>query len=60
MLGAGHSPQPCKVQGGLFGPLVVQWVKLRAPNAGGLGLIPGQGTRSCMHAANKTRCSKIN
>ena len=33
--------------------LVVQWVRLRAPNAGGLGLIPGQGTRSHMHAATK-------
>ena len=29
-------------------PLVVQWVRLRAPNAGGLGLIPGLGTRSHM------------
>ncbi|TEA34054.1 hypothetical protein DBR06_SOUSAS2310164, partial [Sousa chinensis] len=28
--------------------LVVQWRKLRAPNAGGPGLIPGQGTRSHM------------
>ena len=26
--------------------LVVQWLRLRAPNAGGLGSIPGQGTRS--------------
>ena len=25
-------------------PLVVQWVRLLAPNAGGLGSIPGQGT----------------
>ena len=24
--------------------LVVQWVRLQAPNAGGLGLTPGQGT----------------
>ncbi|TEA25200.1 hypothetical protein DBR06_SOUSAS1010083, partial [Sousa chinensis] len=25
------------------------WLRLRAPNAGGLGSIPGQGTRStCM------------
>ena len=31
--------------------LVVQWLKLRAPNAGGPGLIPGQGTRS--HATTK-------
>ena len=28
--------------------LVVQWVRLHAPNAGGLGSIPGQGTRSRM------------
>ena len=34
--------------------LVAQWIGLCAPNAGGLGLIPGQGTRSCMHAATKS------
>ena len=28
--------------------LVVQWLELCAPNAEGLGLIPGQGTRSHM------------
>ena len=28
--------------------LVVQWLRLHAPNAEGLGLIPGQGTRSHM------------
>ena len=28
--------------------LVVQWVRLHAPNAGGPGSIPGQGTRSHM------------
>ena len=28
--------------------LMVQWLRLWAPNAGGLGLIPGQGTRSHM------------
>ena len=27
---------------------MVQWLRLRAPNAGGLGSIPGQGTRSHM------------
>ena len=33
----------------LFGTsLVVQWLRLHATNAGGVGLIPGQGTRSCM------------
>ena len=39
---------------------VIQWLSLRAPNAGGLGSIPGQGTRSHMHAATKTRRSQIN
>ena len=34
--------------------LVAQWLRLRAPNAGGLGSIPGQGTRSHMHAATKS------
>ena len=34
--------------------LVVQWLRLRAPNAGGWGLIPGQRTRSHMHAATKS------
>ena len=28
--------------------LVVQWLRFHAPNAGGLGWIPGQGTRACM------------
>ena len=28
--------------------LVVQRLRLQAPNAGGLGMIPGQVTRSCM------------
>ncbi|TEA11773.1 hypothetical protein DBR06_SOUSAS6910273, partial [Sousa chinensis] len=28
--------------------LVVQWVRLHTPNAGGPGSIPGQGTRSHM------------
>ena len=27
--------------------LVVQWLRLRAPNAGGLASIPGQGVRAC-------------
>ena len=46
--------------------LVVQWLRLCAPNAGGPGSIPGQGTRSCMpqlkipSAATKTQCSQIN
>ena len=46
--------------------LVVQWWRLHAPNAGGLGLIPGQGTGSrepqlkILRAATKTRHSQIN
>ena len=34
--------------------LVVQWVRLRASSAGGLGSIPDRGTRSCMHAITKS------
>ena len=34
--------------------LVVQWLRLHAPNAGGPGSIPGQGTRSHMHATTKS------
>ena len=34
--------------------LVVQWIGLHAPNAGGPGSIPGQGSRSHMHAATKS------
>ena len=43
--------------------LVVQRLGLRTPNAGGLDLIPGQGTRSCMpqlkipHAATERSCT---
>ena len=46
--------------------LVVQWLRLCAPNAGGQGLIPGQGTRShvsqlkILHATVKPQCSQIN
>ena len=34
--------------------LVVQWVRLRPPNAGGPGSIPARGTRSHMRAATKS------
>ena len=34
--------------------LVVQWVRLHAPNARGPGSIPGGGTRSHMHSATKS------
>ena len=48
--------------------LVPHWLRMRAPNAGGLGLIPGQGTRARMlqlkkkilYAATKTQRSQIN
>lgn len=53
--------------------LIVQWLRPHAPNAGGLGAVPGWGTRShmlqlrvCMpqlkslHAAAKTGHSLIN
>ena len=45
---------------------VVQWLRLHAPNAGGPGWIPGQGTRSHMPqlmtltATAKTQCNHIN
>ena len=45
--------------------LVVQWLRLRAPSAGSLGSVLGQGTRSptlhlkILHAAIKTRHSQI-
>ena len=38
--------------------LVVQWLRLCAPNAGVLGLITGQGTRSHMHATTKSSHAK--
>ena len=34
--------------------LVAQWVRLCAPNAGGLGLIPGQVARFHMHATTNS------
>ena len=34
--------------------LVAQWLRLHAPNAGGLGLTPSQRTRSHMHATTKS------
>ena len=34
--------------------LVAQWLRLRIPNAGGTGSIPGKGTRSHMHATTKS------
>ena len=34
--------------------MVAQWLRIRAPNAGGLRSIPGQGAISHMHAATKS------
>ncbi|TEA31248.1 hypothetical protein DBR06_SOUSAS18710027, partial [Sousa chinensis] len=34
--------------------LVAQWIRLRAPNAGGRGSNPGKGTRSHVRAATKS------
>ena len=39
--------------------LMVQWLRLHAPNAGGLGSIPGQRTESSQ-ATGKTWHSQIN
>ena len=38
--------------------LVVQWLRLWAPNAGVLGPIPGQRTRSCMPQLNPSTVKK--
>ena len=54
----------CRFEKELGMSLVIQWLRLCTPNAGDLGCIPGQGTRSCMpqlkspRAATKTRLSK--
>ena len=34
---------------------MVQWLRLHAPNAGGMGSIPGQGTRSHMPQLKSSR-----
>ena len=52
---------------------MVQWLRLNAPNAGGLGSVPGQGNRSTkmqlrvhkpqlkiLYATTKTQSSQIN
>ena len=38
--------------------LVVQWLRLCAASAGGLGSIPGQGTRSHMPQLSATKLKK--
>lgn len=38
---------------------MVQWLTLEPPSAGGLGLIPHQGTKT-LHATTKTQHSQIN
>ena len=39
--------------------LVVKWLRLHAPNSGGLGTIPGQGTRSHVPQTQDATPSKI-
>ncbi|TEA37329.1 hypothetical protein DBR06_SOUSAS1910012, partial [Sousa chinensis] len=39
--------------------LVAQWIRLRTPNARGLGSIPGQGTRSHVPAATKIHMPQL-
>ena len=41
-------PQVSHYKTSLRASLVVWWLRLRAPNIGGLGSIPGQGTRFCV------------
>ena len=48
---AGLWKQESDLRGGTS--LMVQWVRLRTPIAGGPGSIPGRATRSHMHAATK-------
>ena len=40
--------------------LVVQWLRLCTPNAGGPGLIPGQGTRFNMPQLRPREAKEIN
>ena len=72
-----HSPKPstrfqgpgmagkCRTGTGGGTSLVVHWLRLCAPNAWGLSLIPGQETRlhvpqlKIPRATTKTRCSQI-
>ena len=66
-LGGGEmAPQVCVSKLVLGAFLVVQWLRLHAPNAGDLGYIPGQGTRShvlqlkILHAKTETQHSQTN
>ena len=69
----GGSAYPLRKHPGIGTSLVAQWLGRHAPNAGGLGSIPGQGTRSLMlqlrvcmpelkipRATTKTQHSQIN
>ena len=38
---------------------MVQWLRLHAPNAGGLSLIPGQGNRSHMPQLKDAACHNL-
>ena len=61
----GGGKQERELKGDRGTSLVAQWPRPHAPNAGGSGSIPGQGTRSHMqqlkkpHATTKTWCSQI-
>ena len=52
--GSGKSSWNLHLKNKIGTSLVVQWVRLHAPNAGGLGSIPGWGTRYHMHATTKS------
>ena len=69
----GGKAQMCSKNTYLETSLVIQWLRLRAPNAGGPGLILGQRNRPHMlqlrvhllqlkipNVATKTQCSQIN
>ena len=45
---AKQGARSCLSSRGVGASLGVQWLRLHTPNAGGLGSIPGQGTRSHM------------
>ena len=70
---ASHTSKELVRNAGSGTSLMAQWLRLRTPNAGGPGSIPGQGTRSHMpqlrvrmlqlkipRAATKTQHSQIN
>ena len=49
----------CKNKKGSLGTsLVVQWLRLQAPNVGGMGSIPGWGAK-VLHAAWRSQKKKV-